>query len=296
MQRCWRARRVRRRRRRWRHERKRERARAAAGTYRPRRGPTRLDHVAIAVPEAAKVTPFVVGVLGARPHADGRGLGPFHWWQYRFAGGGLLELVEPMGPDRSFLDRFLGARGAGVHHVMFKVPDLRAAADRARSLGYEVLGYDDANPGWKEAFLHPKEAQGIVVQMAESRPEFGGHEGGWRLRLGAEPAPGGVSLVGLRLCAASAERARAQWAALLGGRCRAEGDELCFRWPDSPLRIVVTVDPDAEEGARCLEIAATVAPDLPEGPHSELGVGFAVVGDRSSAASRAARWTRWFRS
>src|SRR4030095_6575510 len=76
--------------------------------------------------------------------------------------------IEPAGDD-GFLHRFLAQRGPGVHHVTFKVPSTRAACDRARALGLNPVGFDDSDPGWIEAFLHPKESLGIVVQFAESR-------------------------------------------------------------------------------------------------------------------------------
>src|SRR3990172_7853072 len=130
---------------------------------------TQLDHVAIGVADAALAPPFLVGVLGGRRHDAGPGAG-FRWWQWRFAGGGVIEILEPDGPPGGFLHRFLAARGPGVHHVTFKVADLALAAERARAHGYEVVGYDDSCPGWRECFLHPKQAQGIVVQLAESDP------------------------------------------------------------------------------------------------------------------------------
>ena len=70
--------------------------------------------------------PWLVGELGGAPFAAGPGLG-FRFWQLAFARGGLIEVLEPDGPPDGFLHRFLAARGPGIHHVTFKVPDLRAA-------------------------------------------------------------------------------------------------------------------------------------------------------------------------
>jgi len=87
------------------------------------------DHVAFGVPDAAAVTPFLVGELGGRPFESGPGI-EFLWWQWQFARGGAIEIIEPDGPPGGFVHRFLEARGPGVHHVTFKVPDLAAAAAR----------------------------------------------------------------------------------------------------------------------------------------------------------------------
>src|SRR5262249_36805568 len=91
----------------------------------------------------------------------------YGFWHWRYEGGGDLEVLEPAGED-GFLHRFLAQRGPGIHHVTFTVPSLDDACDRARASGYSIVGYDDSEPEWKEAFLRPREAQGIVVQFAET--------------------------------------------------------------------------------------------------------------------------------
>ena len=237
---------------------------------------TRFDHVAFAVPEVARVVPFVVGELGGRERGAGPGAG-FRFWQWEFAGGGALEILEPAGPG-GFLHRFLAARGAGPHHLTFKVPDLRDAMRRARELDHDVVGFDDSQPAWLEAFLHPKHAQGIVVQLVESHPEL--QQGDWQpppFPAAPPPAPP-VALLGLRLASHSEAHARRQWQELLGGECEAGGRNLIFRWPESPLRVAVSIDPAAAEGPIALEVSADRELPLPEGPHPALGLPVVCVG------------------
>jgi methylmalonyl-CoA/ethylmalonyl-CoA epimerase len=236
----------------------------------------KLDHAAFGVPRVADAVPLLVGALGGAPHEGGPGFG-FEGGQWRFAGGGLLEVIEPSGPPGGFLHRFLASRGAGIHHVTFKVPSLRAAADRARRFGYEVVGYNDAFAGWKECFLHPRQAHGIVVQLAESDPSFEGGE--WTRSWPFPPAPAVVPpparIVGLRLVLRSADTARRQWGEMLCGETSREDGALVFRWKESPLRIAVDVEPGArEEGPSCVEVAADRPLALPEGPVPELGACF----------------------
>jgi hypothetical protein len=38
---------------------------------------------------------------------------------------------------------------------------------RVRASGIEPVGVNLAQPGWKEAFLHPRDAHGIVIQVAQ---------------------------------------------------------------------------------------------------------------------------------
>ena len=173
------------------------------------------------------------------------------------------------------MHRFVAARGAGPHHVTFKVPDLHAALERARGLGYEPVGVDESSPAWKEAFLHPKQAQGILVQLAESHPELESEADAAAVRPPfprVRSAPEAVRMLGLVLSARSADRALHQWQTLLGGELVRERDRLAFGWPESPLRIAVQVRPDAPEGPLALELSAARRIALPEGPHPTLGV------------------------
>ncbi len=232
-----------------------------------------LDHVALAVPDVRAAVPFLVGELGGRERGAGPG-GGYRFWQWQYAGGATLEVLEPDGPAGGFLHRFLHARGPGVHHVTFKVPDIHAAMERAAAHGYDVIGFSDAFPGWKEAFLHPRQAQGIVVQLAESDPSLSPDPAEWPFPERPERAPEPVRIACLRLAAVDGERARRQWESLLGGACEARDGELVFTWRDSPLAIAVDVDPGAPEGPRALEVACERPLALPEGPHPVLGAAF----------------------
>jgi methylmalonyl-CoA/ethylmalonyl-CoA epimerase len=185
------------------------------------------------------VTPLLVGVLGGADLGGGPGNG-FRGWQWRYDGGGVIEVLEPAGPPGGFLHRFVEQRGDGLHHVTFKVPSLDAACERAARLGYTVVGYDASDPGWKEAFLHPKEGLGIVVQMAESDPSIAG---GWSSgQPPATPRPGEpVAVLGLRLRCERREAAKRQWHALLGGEESGDGEHVVYRWAGSPMRIAVEI-------------------------------------------------------
>ena len=237
----------------------------------------KLDHVACGVPSVAAAAAFVAGTLGGRAAEGGPGVG-FEGGQWRFEGGGMLEVLQPAGRPGGFLHRFVERSGPGIHHVTFTVPALEEAAERARAFGFAVVGYSALSPGWKECFLHPKEAQGIVVQLAESDPAQGGDWGtGWAFPPPPAAPPPPVTLVGVRLSARSAKAAMRQWGALLGGHASVDGDGLEFRWKESPLRIAVSLDPVAPPGPLWLEIAAARPLRLPDGPQPAVGARFALV-------------------
>ncbi|OGK81770.1 MAG: hypothetical protein A2X52_14550 [Candidatus Rokubacteria bacterium GWC2_70_16] len=231
-----------------------------------------FDHIALAVPRMAEAGAVLSGVLGGTPDY-GAPSAVYLFGQWRFRDGGRIEVLEPRGAD-GFLHRFLAQRGPGIHHVTFKVPSLPEARARAESHGYEIVGYNDSNPEWAEAFLHPRQAMGIVVQFAQQSGR--GVPRHWQPPAGPAHPPPPVAITGLRLRARSRERARRQWEAVCLGRCT-EGARggLYFHWPGSPMRLAVEIDPAGEEGPLCIEIASERAVALPEGPHPVLGAVFA---------------------
>lgn len=232
-----------------------------------------FDHIAIAVRRMAAASAFLVGELGGEPFHGGPS-GVYRFAQWRFAGGGCLEILEPLGVD-GFLHRFLAGRGAGIHHVTFRVPSLRPVCERAEAQGYRIVGYDDSNPRWQEAFLHPRQALGIVVQLAATSVE-GERPRPEEVEPGPASAPPPVTVLGLRMRARSRERARLQWESILKGESvEGDGGELTFRWRGSPMRIAVEIDPAREEGPLAIELLSPRALALPAGPHPVLGATFA---------------------
>src|SRR5690349_1307741 len=173
----------------------------------------RFDHVAMAAHRIADAPEVLVGVLGGEACGGGPAAA-YTWTAWQYANGGCLEVLEPRGQD-GFLHRHLASRGPGVHHVTFRVPSLDGVCARAMEQGYRIVGRDESDPSWAEAFLHPKEALGIVVQFAESRVPAPRRP--WTAPPGPPNPPPAVSIVGLRMRARSAERADTQWARIVEG-------------------------------------------------------------------------------
>jgi len=126
-----------------------------------------LDHIAHAVPRWHDVWNRYATDLGAEWSSGGPGPG-FAPGQLQFANGARIEMLMPWNVEvNDFLSRFLATNGPGPHHLTFKVPDLADAIERVRAFGIEPVGVDFSHPEWLEAFLHPKQATGVVVQLAE---------------------------------------------------------------------------------------------------------------------------------
>lgn len=140
----------------------------------------RFDHVSLAVWRIEAVLPLVELLGGSFVKGGLNEGGGFLWAQFSLRGAGTLEVIQPCDPEDSqhFLVRFLRDRGEGVHHVTVKVTDIHAAVATAEGRGYTVVGLDTSGD-WKEAFVHPKSAHGVLVQLAQWTD--GSTAGGWTL-------------------------------------------------------------------------------------------------------------------
>ncbi|MBW2280830.1 MAG: VOC family protein [Deltaproteobacteria bacterium] len=239
--------------------------------------PVLFDHIAIAAPRINSAPDFLVGVLGGASGFGGPA-GEYAFWHWDYPAGGRIEVIEPSkgddGKPQGFVHRHLESRGPGIHHVTFKVPSLAEVCDRARSLGYEIVGFDDRNAHWQEAFLHPKQALGIVVQMVESQPrEDGGEYRGANPPPEPDSPPAPVTVVGLRMRSGDRERTLRQWAEVLQGQPEEDAGEIVFHWPGCSMRVAVTLEGHSNL-AEAIELRADRPLALPEGPHPVLGTEF----------------------
>ena len=83
----------------------------------------------------------------------------------------LLASTDPEGPIGKFIQR----RGEGIHHVCYRVDDVTAMLAKLKADGIRTL---DETPrpgagGCQVAFIHPKSAGGVLVEL--SQPGEGGH-------------------------------------------------------------------------------------------------------------------------
>lgn len=232
----------------------------------------KLDHVACGVPSITAAVPLLEGCLGARPYRGGPSA-DFRGAQWAFEGGGLLELIEPLGPEDGFLQRFLQTRGPGIHHVTLKVPDIHAARTRAQGAGYEVIGFSDANPSWKECFLHPRQALGLVVQMAASDPDVVSDTWVEFAPTVSPPHAGpAAALLGLKLAARSLDAALRLWCdAGCATSVRRENKQAFFTWDGSPLTIHVIETDTCPEGPLGLEVRLPPGMQLEHNPPPSIG-------------------------
>ena len=131
---------------------------------------SRVDHVSIAVKEYDRAYRFFTEILGAIPGATGEDPHMRYRWQILSLGDlSRVEILNPLGQG-SFLDGFLKNKDGGVHHITLQTPDISAARKILDARGIKWFGYHEYPGGvWKELFIHPKDAFGVLIQIAEFR-------------------------------------------------------------------------------------------------------------------------------
>lgn len=84
-------------------------------------------------------------------------------------GDSYIQLLQPL-HDGSPVARFMVRNGGpGVHHVGYGVRDVGAALDALRPKGIRLVD-DHPRPGSRGctiAFLHPRSAMGVLVELVE---------------------------------------------------------------------------------------------------------------------------------
>ncbi len=129
----------------------------------------KIDHLGIAVRDLAEASKRFEKLLGAKPGGQEEVPSEHVKVQFFEVGESRFELLEPTNPA-SAIAKFLDKRGEGIHHVCVRVDDVAAEVTRLRADGFEFVG-DAPRPGaggHKVAFLHPRSAGGILVELSES--------------------------------------------------------------------------------------------------------------------------------
>lgn len=136
-----------------------------------------IERVALAVENLDEAQAFFEQWFGARfcPEENIADMGiryrPFD------IGTSRMELLQATRPD-SPVARFINRNGGpGVHHITFEVDDLDEAVAELERRGGRIAYRHTYAPGvafegryWREAFVHPKDAFGVLIHLAEKKP------------------------------------------------------------------------------------------------------------------------------
>ena len=129
----------------------------------------RLDHVSIAVDSIEDGYKLFRDQLGGKIiRGKTKGYDATFSWTELMLGGSKIELIQPEG-DNSFVQKFLEQGGSRVHHLTFEVEDIDESIKTLEASGFKIVGKTMDDPEWKIAFIHPKSAKGVLIQIFEPK-------------------------------------------------------------------------------------------------------------------------------
>ncbi len=79
-----------------------------------------------------------------------------------------IELLEPTHPE-SPIAKFLDKRGAGIHHICFRVQGIDELVKTLKAKGVQMIN-EVPRPGahnCRVVFIHPKSTGGVLVELSE---------------------------------------------------------------------------------------------------------------------------------
>ena len=128
----------------------------------------KVDHIGIAVKNLDEAVPFFKDRLGLElkeiKELPDRGL-KIAMFQ---VGEVLVELLAPLG-EKSQVGKFLEKKGEGLHHVAITTPDIKGQIDDLDKHGVRMATPEPSKgaEGFPVAFLHPKSAHGVLLELIE---------------------------------------------------------------------------------------------------------------------------------
>jgi len=134
----------------------------------------RVDHVSFAVRDIDAALGFFERYFAFRlrrpPHLGWDGtflVASFYLNGYK------VELIQNAPGQSSFVERFIARRGEGFHHISVDVDQLDAYVAHLEADGVRVVDQRELGGGRKTAFISPRSAHGVLIQLWQS-PEFRG--------------------------------------------------------------------------------------------------------------------------
>lgn len=128
-----------------------------------------IDHIGIAVENLDEAIETYLKILNSPPFKREVVENQKVETVFFKTGESKVELLGATSDD-SVIASFVRKKGPGIHHVAFEVDDLESEMKRLQSEGFRLLsnkplmGADNK----KIVFLHPKDADGVLVELCQS--------------------------------------------------------------------------------------------------------------------------------
>ena len=127
-----------------------------------------VDHIGVAARSIDESMKFYTEILGLELHGTEEVAEQKVRTAFLPVGEAEFEILESTAPDGP-IARYIDKNGEGIQHIALRVDDIEAALKELKSKGVRLI---DETPrrgagGTKIAFIHPKETNGVLVEICE---------------------------------------------------------------------------------------------------------------------------------
>jgi methylmalonyl-CoA/ethylmalonyl-CoA epimerase len=130
----------------------------------------KIEHIGIAVKELKSSIPLFEKLLNTGCYKTESVASENVNTAFFQKGESKIELLESSEAN-GVIARFIQKKGEGIHHIAFEVKDIRAEMKRLQAEGFTLLN-DEPKPGADNkmvCFLHPKDTNGVLIELCEER-------------------------------------------------------------------------------------------------------------------------------
>lgn len=132
--------------------------------------PSHIEHIGIAVADLKNSISFYEKVFGLKCYNIEEVEDQKVRTAFFMIGQTKIELLEPTDQEGP-IGKFIEKRGEGIHHIAFAVDNITEQLKHAEKEGVRLI---DAIPrkgaeGLDVAFLHPKSASGVLIEICEKK-------------------------------------------------------------------------------------------------------------------------------
>lgn len=127
-----------------------------------------VDHIGIAVKSIDELLPYYTKTLSLPLLAIEEVVSQKVRVAFIDAGNIKIELLEATEVDGP-IAKFIETRGEGIHHIAFRVKDIRTRMQTLKEEGVQLLQEEPKKGagGAEVAFLHPKSSYGVLYELCE---------------------------------------------------------------------------------------------------------------------------------
>lgn len=131
----------------------------------------KIEHIGIAVKDLEASNELFTKLYGKPPYKSESVESEGVTTSFFEVGPNKIELLEGTNPD-SPISKFIAKKGEGIHHIAFDVTDIHAEISRLKAEGFVVLNETpkDGADNKLVAFLHPKSANGVLIELCQEKP------------------------------------------------------------------------------------------------------------------------------